>query len=186
MICPADLADNVDPVAGHAPVFLVGPMGAGKSSVGPLLAKMLSFSYLDMDQLIEQRSGMDVVTIFSEQGETEFRSMEKEALSELANRSNTVIATGGGIVMDAENREALSAAITIWLHASAATLWQRLIGDGADKRPLIKQGGWSAYQKLHTVRAPLYQQIAGLQVDVTDRSMDDAAQCIYDWLKEKA
>ena len=120
-------------------LVLVGMMGSGKTRVGRHAAMLLGREFVDLDQLVERRSGQSVTEIFKRQGEAAFRSLEHEALRQaLADSQPSVIATGGGVVLQAANRELLagSAARVVWLQASAAALAKRL-ARSANQRPLL-------------------------------------------------
>ena len=113
-------------------------MGSGKSSLGQRLASELGWDFVDMDCLVEQRCGMAVAEIFATRGEEYFRAMEREVLGELTRRSDTVVATGGGVPTRSDNMEVMnSAGLTVYLRLSPGRLVRRL-ENGRDKRPLIQ------------------------------------------------
>ena len=89
-------------------IVLIGPPGAGKSTVGKALSKRLNLNFIDTDQLIEERSGKSITEIFLDSGEAEFRSLEREVVLESLNKTNLVVALGGGSVLDAEVQSYLS------------------------------------------------------------------------------
>src|SRR2546430_17629048 len=106
---------------------LVGFMGAGKSSVGQLVAAQLRFRFVDTDELIEARAGKTIPAIFAEEGEPQFREYERAVVEELQNLRRTVIATGGGLITDEENLNKLRThALAICLWASPETIWDRV------------------------------------------------------------
>ncbi len=146
-------------------IFLVGMMGAGKTTVGRQLAQRLGKSFVDADQDIEQRTGVAVKVIFEIEGEAGFRKRESEALDRLTAMSDLVLATGGGAVLDARNRQWLSErGYVIYLHAQARDLWMRTRNDKT--RPLLQTDDPRArIQSLYDVRDPLYRQVADLVVD---------------------
>lgn len=114
-------------------VWLVGMPGSGKSTVGPVLAERLGLPFVDVDQEIEARAGRDVAGIFAEAGEGGFRSLEREAIAELARAPDAVIAAGGGAVLDPANREAMrGSGRVVLLEATAEVLSTRL---GTAPRP---------------------------------------------------
>lgn len=116
-------------------VVLVGFMGAGKSTVGPLLARRLGWEFVDMDARIEERLGMDVPTCFHTLGEDAFRAEERAVARELLDRSSLVVAAGGGAFAGSETRALLRHnAITVWLRADLEAVLQRVPADG--RRPL--------------------------------------------------
>ena len=138
-------------------VFLVGFMGSGKSSVGKALARHLGWPFMDLDDLIEQQEGRTVAEIFAEAGETEFRRIERIALKELLKRSAVahVVALGGGAYAQNDNAELIrqEGVTTVFLDASAETLWQRCNDDPQD-RPLRQ--AFEQFSALHQQRRPHY------------------------------
>ena len=117
-------------------IFLVGPMGSGKSSLGKKLAKSLDKKFIDTDKEIEKKEDKTINEIFENNGEKYFREKEKEFLKSIPNSLNMVIATGGGIVTDQENREKLKENRVIFLNASVERQSKRT--SRSDKRPLLK------------------------------------------------
>ena len=117
-------------------IFLVGPMGSGKSSLGKKLAKSLDKKFIDTDKEIEKKENKTINEIFENNGERYFREKEKEFLIKIPNSLNMVIATGGGIVTDQENREKLKENRVIFLNASVERQSKRT--SRSDKRPLLK------------------------------------------------
>ena len=117
-------------------IFLVGPMGSGKSSLGKKLAKSLNKKFIDTDKEIEKKENKTINEIFENEGEKYFREKEKEFLINIPNNLNMVIATGGGIVTDQENREKLKENRVIFLNASVERQSKRT--SRSDKRPLLK------------------------------------------------
>jgi shikimate kinase len=151
--------------SGH--VALVGLSGSGKSTVAPLLASRLGRrSVVDLDRVIEERHGATVAEIFATQGEAGFRSAETEALAEALADADSVIATGGGAVLSAENRAMLASdAYTVWLRAHPDHLRQRLSGT-TEARPLLEGDPAFALTRLANERDALYSAVADLIVDV--------------------
>lgn len=145
-------------------IFLVGLMGAGKTTVGKLLAKHLHKTFLDSDHEIERRTGVNIPLIFELEGETGFRTREANLLQELTQMRDIVLATGGGAVLSKKNREALSQNGTvIYLCASAEDLWQRTRHDKG--RPLLQTP--DPHGKLRALldeRDPLYREIADIVI----------------------
>lgn len=150
-------------VAGN--IFLVGLMGAGKTTVGKLLAKALDKSFYDSDHEIERRTGVNIPLIFELEGEIGFRKREAQAIAELANLHGIVLATGGGAVLLPENRQVLSSHGTvIYLRASVEELCHRTRGDR--NRPLLQTvDPRERLQALYMQRDPLYNEIADLVID---------------------
>lgn len=156
-------------------VALVGFMGAGKTTVGRLVAQYLGFEFVDTDQLIERRAGATIPEIFARQGETAFRESEREVIAELTLRSGHVIATGGGLVCQPGNLEHLKAhALVVCLWASPETLWQRVRHQA--RRPLLNVPDPHAEMlRLLEERAPFYRQ-ADVLVNTGSRSSREVAQ----------
>lgn len=141
-------------------IFLVGPMGAGKTTVGRLLAKQLSREFVDSDWYIEMQTGADIPWIFAKEGEAGFRARETRAIDELTQQSGIVLATGGGAVMAEENRRYLhERGIVVYLNAPVDI---QMIRTAKDKsRPLLQQPNpKQVLQDLYRIRDPLYQQVA--------------------------
>jgi shikimate kinase len=149
-------------------IYLVGPMGAGKSTIGRVLAAELHLSFRDSDKVIEERTGADIPWIFDMEGEEGFRERETAVIDELAKESNTVIATGGGIILRSYNREVMKASGYIcYLTASIEQLVERTSRD--KKRPLLQVD--NPRQKivdLLAARDPLYREAADFII-LTDR-----------------
>lgn len=149
-------------------VFLVGPMGAGKSTIGRLLAAELKVPFYDSDRVIEERTGADIPWIFDVEGESGFRDRESAVLAELAEEPGAVIATGGGIVLRPVNGEVMHRAGQVcYLTASIEQLVERTAKD--KKRPLLQVD--NPRQKIIDLlnqRDPLYREVADWVVS-TDR-----------------
>ena len=141
-------------------IFLIGLMGAGKSTVGKVLAKKLGRRFLDADHVIEERCGVKIPVIFEMEGEAGFRKREAQVIREITAEHEIVLATGGGAILFPENRQALKARGTvIYLHANPNELWHRT--KGGDARPLLRNGdAKKILENLYTIRDPLYREIA--------------------------
>ena len=151
-------------VAGN--IFFVGLMGAGKTTVGKLLAKSLEKTFYDSDHEIERRTGVNIPLIFELEGEAGFRKREAQAIAELTSCQDVVLATGGGAVLLPENRKALASRGTvIYLRASVDELCHRTRGDR--NRPLLSQAEdlRARLQELYTQRDPLYREVSDIIVD---------------------
>ncbi|RCW66508.1 shikimate kinase [Marinobacter nauticus] len=149
-------------------VVLVGPMGAGKSTIGRLLAKELGYRFLDSDRIIEERCGANIPWIFDVEGEDGFRQRETAMLDELSNETGTVLATGGGAVMRAENRGLLKKnAVVVYLKTSIDQQVERTRKDR--NRPLLQNDDpEGVLRRLFAIRDPLYTELADI-VMFTDR-----------------
>jgi len=137
---------------------LIGFMGTGKSSVGHQLASLLGFHFVDTDQMIETRAGKRISEIFSDEGETRFRAYEREVVEELAQHSELVIATGGGLAANEENLVSLKThALIVCLWASAEAIWQRVRHQ--PHRPLLQDPDpLGKIRRLLAEREPFYRQ----------------------------
>lgn len=147
-----------------ANIFLIGPMGAGKTSIGRRLAGALGMPFVDLDQAIEERSGASIALTFEIEGEAGFRRRERDLLAELVERRGFVLSTGGGAVLDPVSRELLARhGFIIWLDAGVDAQLERLRHDR--KRPLIGSGDRRAtLEQLAAERNPLYAAIADLHI----------------------
>jgi len=150
-------------------LIIVGPMGAGKSTIGRLLAKEMRLDFKDSDKEIEVRSGANIPWIFDVEGEQGFRDREQAVLADLCREQGQVIATGGGAVMRPENRQALRAGgRVIYLHASVE---QQLARTARDRnRPLLRTANpEKVLRELLAIRDPLYREIADLIIETDER-----------------
>lgn len=144
-------------------IFLVGPMGAGKTTIGKLLAKHLGREFIDCDWYIVDQTGADIPWIFEKEGEVGFRDRETRALMDLTAMPNIVMATGGGAVGRAENRELLKKGFVIYLDASVDTQLSRTKKD--KNRPLLQSDNPRAVlEELYQKRNPLYREVADIIV----------------------
>jgi shikimate kinase len=152
-------------------IYLVGLMGAGKTSVGRVLAKRLRKTFLDSDHEIEARTGVRIPVIFEIEGEAGFRRREVAVVQELVTQTDIVLATGGGVILDPQNRRALHATGTvIYLRASPNELWLRTRHDR--NRPLLQTADPLArLQQLHAERDALYRETAHLIVDTGNQAL---------------
>jgi shikimate kinase len=147
-------------------ILLVGMMGAGKTTVGRLLAERFDCPYVDSDEQVEAATGRTVPELFEVDGEAAFRAAESAALAgALATDGPIVVAVAGGAVLDPANRDRLRRSGTVvWLRAEPATLAGR-VGDGVG-RPLLDGDPAAALDRLDRVRRPLYREVADVAVDV--------------------
>jgi shikimate kinase len=154
---------------------LIGFMGTGKTSAGRLVAEQLHFDYLDTDELIQSRTGRTITEIFSTEGEAAFRKMEQELVGELAARTKTVIATGGGLPMNPQNLVSLKThALVVCLWASPEKIWERV--KNQTHRPLLHDADpQKKIRKLLAAREPFYRQ-ADVLLNTELRSVREVAQ----------
>lgn len=169
---------------GH--VALVGLSGSGKSSLAPLLSSRLGLGpAVDLDRVVESAVGTDVQGVFEQYGEATFRSAESDALADALAGPPCVVATGGGVVLDAGNRSLLRAhATVVWLRATVGELAQRL-ADTAEARPLLEGDVDFALSRLHDERAALYAEVADVVVDVDGIGPEDLVAEVLGLLEQR-
>ncbi len=169
-----------------APIFLVGPMGAGKTTIGRHLARSFGKSFVDLDLEIEQRCGAEIAWIFDVEGEDGFRKRESAILGDLVGRSNMVLATGGGVVLSKENRALLQCSGTIiYLAVAPQILYSRIQQD--TKRPLLQvDDKKTMIEKIVRERDPLYREIADIVFDGHKKTPASAAQELASLIRLKA
>jgi 3-dehydroquinate synthase len=165
-------------MSGARPWVLVGPTGAGKSTVGRALAARWSRAFVDLDAMIEARAGRPVATIFADDGEPAFRALESAALADALGMPDAVIATGGGVVLDPENRRRLrERAVVVHLHAEVDDQLSRLAG--ATDRPLLARADRAdVLHAMATARTPLYTDVASLRIDTRGRATEAVVDAI--------
>jgi shikimate kinase len=158
--------------------FLVGPMGAGKSTIGRQLARCLKLKFVDSDREIELRTGVDIPLIFELEGESGFRKRERKVIDELTTKPGMMLATGGGAVIDKLNRQHLAArGRVIYLHTSVEQQLQRTAHDR--NRPLLQTANpKQKLQELMEVRDPLYREIADWVIETDGCRVRDVVQQI--------
>jgi shikimate kinase len=146
-------------------VFLVGLMGAGKTTVGRVLARRLNLPFVDSDHEIEARTGVSIPTIFEIEGEEGFRRREAQVIEDLTQREALVLATGGGVVLDPANRALLkSGGWVVYINVPPETLYERIRHDR--NRPLIQvENPLARLRELYAQRDPLYRAVADLVID---------------------
>ncbi|NOY74144.1 MAG: shikimate kinase AroK [Gammaproteobacteria bacterium] len=160
--------------------FLVGPMGAGKTTIGKQLAHALDVEFVDSDQEIENHTGVNIPWIFDLEGESGFRRYETQVIDDLTQRSGIVLATGGGAVLMQQNRMFLKDRGTvIYFYADLEILYKRTAKDH-HRRPLRGQ-----LEKLIQEREPLYREVADLVINTGERNLRNTVQLILDSLNIK-
>ncbi len=168
----------------HKNIFLVGFMGAGKSTVGKILADKIGYNYLDADQYIEEKAGTTITKIFAEHGEPYFRDLESEATEALAKNENQVIATGGGVVQRDRNWCAMKEnGITIYLKASVETIWERIKDDTS--RPLLQvDNPVDTARALLNKRTPMYEKADAI-ISTDNLSLEQVADEVLNLLNNQ-
>lgn len=164
-------------------IFLVGPMGSGKSTIGRQLAKALHRKFYDSDKVIEQRTGVSISWIFEMEGEAGFRERETKTIEELTALENIVLATGGGVVLSEQNREWLKKrGHVIYLSASPEQLFRRTARD--KKRPLLQTGDRrKQIEALLEIRDPLYREVADIVLKTSEQSIQHTVNEVIKKLK---
>ena len=162
-------------------IFLIGPMGAGKSSVGAALARRLHLRFCDSDELVARAAGRDIAAIFAAEGEAGFRAREAAIIVELAVREGIVCATGGGCVLLERNRRLLQDGnAVVWLRADLARRASR-VGDGSERPLLAGRDVRAELARLDDERRPLYEVLADCIVD-NDGMMNETVERIVRFL----
>ena len=161
-------------------LFLIGPMGAGKSAVGRQLARLMHLDFVDSDEEIESRTGVDIPFIFEKEGEAGFRKREVKVIDELSQRQGVVLATGGGAVLDPDSRSHLGArGFVIYLFTTVQQQLDRT--QRGRHRPLLENGEREeVLELLMAERDPLYREIADLTIETDGRRVQAVARDIAD------
>lgn len=170
---------------GRGNIFLVGMMGAGKTTLGKALAHRMGHEFIDTDRILVERTGVPVATIFEIEGEVGFRKRESAVLAEIAGREGYVVATGGGVVLDEENRRVMRGSGTVvYLRARLENLWERTRHDTT--RPLLSTADpRGTLQALLEEREPLYRDAAHVIVDTGSQSSSTLVTRVLSALRER-
>lgn len=168
------------------PIFLVGMMGVGKTTIGRQLALSLDRQFVDLDHAIEERSGVPIVTIFDIEGEPGFRKRETSALDEFTQQADLVLATGGGAVLSPANRHMLrDRGLVVYLRADLDILFKRLARDS--KRPLLQtKNPKQRIQDLIQQREPLYASVANVTFDTGGKQINAVVNELIEMLNDSA
>jgi len=163
-------------------LFLVGPMGAGKSAVGRQLARLTHLEFVDSDEEIESRTGVDIPFIFEKEGEAGFRKRECKVIDELSAREGIVMATGGGAIVDPDSRSRLGArGFVVYLYTSVKQQLDRT--QRGRNRPMLENGDKEkVLEELMEQRDPMYREIADLIVETDGRRVQTVAREIHEAL----
>jgi len=165
-------------------IFLIGPMAAGKTSIGRVLARNLGWEFYDSDQVVEQQAGVDIVWIFDEEGEEGFRRREQNVIHQLTQKRHVVLSTGGGSVANAANRNALEMnGHIVWLQVSVDQQVKRTVYDR--KRPAIQNADRkSVFTALQRERQVWYEELADVAVRTDQRRVYTVVEDIITQLNQ--
>lgn len=166
-------------------LVLIGMMGAGKTTVGKSCSKRLGRKFVDTDDLVEATARMTVAEIFEQQGEDAFRKLEhEEVVRACGSDEPMVIACGGGVVKDPENRDALKqAGVVVWLRATASVLGDRVRPQGATRPLIASVEGATPVETLDRIAADrdaMYREVADVQIDTSTLNLDQVADAVVD------
>ena len=164
-------------------IFIVGPMGSGKSTVGKILSDELFLNFFDTDEEIENRTGASIDWIFDLEGEEGFRKRESGVLEEMVQKNSVVLSTGGGIILSENNRELLSSRGTVFYLATPISVQIERTAKDKD-RPLLKNGDpGQILQELHEKRKNLYKSVSDHIIETEDKSSQEVASEIINLVK---
>lgn len=171
-------------------LFLSGYRGTGKTSVGRLVATRLSLPFVDLDDVIQTRSGQTIREIFAAGGEASFRDLESAALAEVIGRPRSVIALGGGTILRAANRALIhDGGICVWLDAEAELLAERIAADtvtAAQRPPLTSLSANEEIAAVLETRRPLYEAVADVRIEIGRRTVAEVADDVLSRIDAKA
>ena len=164
-------------------IFIVGPMGSGKSTVGKIISDELFLNFFDTDEEIENRTGASIDWIFDLEGEEGFRKRETGILEEMVQKNSVVLSTGGGIILSENNRELLSSRGTVFYLATPISVQLERTAKDKD-RPLLKNGDpGQILKELHEKRKDLYESVSDHIVETEDKSSQEVASEIINLVK---
>ncbi len=164
-------------------IFIVGPMGSGKSTVGKIIANELFLNFFDTDEEIETRTGASIDWIFDLEGEDGFRKRESKILEEMVQQNSIVLSTGGGIILSETNREHLSSRGTVFYLATPISVQLERTSKDKD-RPLLKNDDpGKILEKLHQARESLYEEVADYIVNTEGKSSQEVSEEIIKLVK---
>lgn len=166
-------------------VFLIGPMGAGKTTIGRQLSKELGMRFIDSDHVIEERTGADIAWIFDLEGEEGFRLRERNIIDELTQQQGVVLATGGGVITTPENCNVLGArGIVVYLETSLEEQFRRTEFD--KKRPLLQTTDlMRRLKELHRHRVPLYEALADFTIETHAYNVRTIVNMIAEFVRQQ-
>lgn len=168
---------------------LIGYRGTGKSSVAPMLAEQIGWDWIDADTEIERTAGVTIREIFDRGGESEFRRLERGVIEKLLSRERTVVAAGGGAILDVQTRnEIKSAGPVVWLQAGIETITERLLNDPAtgQRRPsLTDRDEEEEIRFLLALREPIYRDTASHTVETDGKDLQQIADEVFSFVGEQ-
>ena len=165
-------------------IILIGPMGSGKTSTGRMLAKEMGYAFADTDEEVTKRTGVSIAYIFDVEGEEGFRKRECLALKECLNDNNTILSTGGGIVLSKENRDLLQDRGTV-VYLQTSIRFQVKRTASTNNRPLLQdKDPEETLEKLMLTRAPLYEEIADITIMTDNKSLQEMSKEIQRAINE--
>jgi len=164
-------------------IFIVGPMGSGKSTVGKIISSELFLNFFDTDEEIETRTGASIDWIFDLEGEDGYRKRESKILHEMVQQNSIVLSTGGGIILSESNRELLSSRGTVFYLATPIAVQLERTSKDKD-RPLLKNGDpGKILEELHVARESLYEEVADYIVNTEGKSSQEVSEEIIKLVK---
>lgn len=166
-------------------IILIGPMGVGKTTIGEYLAKELALDFFDSDKEIINKTGVSIEHIFDIEGEDGFRIRESKIVKEISQKSGFVIATGGGIILSAKNRNLLQkSGIVIYLKSSIKILLERVLN--SKNRPIVNKSNnlEATIKEIMKQREPFYKEIADLEIDTTKQNSTNTVKNIANYVQK--
>ena len=164
-------------------IYLIGPMGSGKTTIGKILSSRLKYQFFDTDEEIKKKIGMSISSIFDKQGESGFRIIESQLLEELSAKSESIISTGGGIVLMKENRVIMKNGTCIYLKIDFGEQLKRLTN--SDDRPLVSKNSDGSIEMTNAAREPFFLDLADIVIDTSNLNENEVTQQILSSLKSK-
>ena len=164
-------------------IYLIGPMGSGKTTIGKILSSRLKYQFFDTDEEIKKKIGMSISSIFDKQGESGFRIIESQILEELSIKPKSIISTGGGIVLMKENRDIMKNGTCIYLKIDFEEQLKRLAN--SDDRPLVSKKSDGSTKKTNAAREPFFLDLADIVIDTSNLNEIEVTQQILNSLKSK-
>jgi len=164
-------------------IYLIGPMGSGKTTIGKILSSRLKYQFFDTDEEIKKKIGMSISSIFDKQGESGFRIIESQLLEELSAKPESIISTGGGIVLMKENRVIMKNGTCIYLKIDFGEQLKRLTN--SDDRPLFSKNSDESIEKTNAVREPFFLDLADIVIDTSNLNENEVTQQILSSLESK-